>query len=222
MKSLTVLTVAILIIGLPRVAKGASTASGAVRGTVLDMANNPVTGATVSIRQVARAQPPSRNSVSTDAQGHFVVSNLGPGIYLVIVTKDPTGRENPHAFVALVSTFTAVAITPSTPTATMVLRLGKTTGFLTGHISDAATGSPVAAKINITDIRSGVTWMSAGIPPNFRIPIPSDAQLAIQISAAGYQPWNYSPAPGEPATTLTVYRAQKKPIQVTLQPVAVN
>ena len=222
MKSFAVLVVVILGMGICASAQSAAPISGTIQGTVIDANNAPLTGATVTVRQIASAQQTSRSVASTDSLGRFQISNLGVGTYIVTASKYSTGMENPHAFVAPETSFTVLAIVPGVPTAQIVLRLGKEIGFVSGQIKDSVSGAPVVAQIDITVVSSGVHWMSAAIPPNCTIPVPSDAGLAVQISAVGYQPWLYSNVPGQSASALLVHRKETKALQVTLQPVSVN
>ena len=220
MKSFTVLIVVALSLSILPAALGAEPISGTIQGNVLDVDNSPLAGASVNIRQLISTQQGSRTVVTTDSLGRFQLTNVGVGTYIVAAFKDSTGIHNPHAFVAPNTAFAVIAIGSGSPTATMVLRLGKRTGVLVGHVSDSVTGAPMVTHVAITLASSGVTWLSAAVPPDYRISVPSDVALIIQISAPGYQIWNYSISPGQPASTLTLHGAEKKTLPVLLQPLS--
>jgi predicted phage gp36 major capsid-like protein len=190
---------------------------------LLDVNDNPVSGATVTVRELTTKQQGNRHSVSTDQYGHFAIKKVDVGNYMVVAAKNNTAMRNPHAFAAPDTAFTVVSIGSDLPEARIILRLGNKTGVLTGHIRDAVTGTPLIAKVEIKLIGSGKYWMAAGVPPEYSIPVPSDTEMSVEISAVGYQTWRSSTLSDQRASTvLTVHRGEKKKVEVSLQPLSGN
>lgn len=99
------------------------------------------------------------------------------------LAMNPTIRGNSIA--------TTVLLSQSFPIATLTIKFGSNIAVLSGSLKDAITEKPVVAKLSIKSSSSGQSWFSGGIPSNYRVIVPRLTDLAVQISAPGYQTWYY-------------------------------
>lgn len=222
MKMFAVLFLMMLSLSLfPIGARGVDPSVGSIHGLILDMNNQPVFAATVTIRELSGDHQGSRLTITTDQRGEFEAANLAAAKYLVIATKDETGKENPRAFAAFNHEFIVVCAGHGFPDAAVVLRLGSKTGVIRGQVRDAIDGSPVTATISVTLANSGNRWVTATFPADYRIPVPADTAMSMVVSAVGYKPWHYTNSANQsPSSVISLPRADQKSIEVPLQPIS--
>jgi hypothetical protein len=164
-----------------------ATATGTIDGTVLNEKNQPVDGAQVYLN-IEGPMIGSIGFVPTDKSGHFVINRLEWGKYYVFAKKESDGYPDmTYAFYA--SKVPPVSLSASSPKATVTVRVGPPCGFLyLNSITDAKTGRPVQVALMLR--RASEPDRYLGINKSFSpILIPSDADITIEISAKGYEPW---------------------------------
>jgi Carboxypeptidase regulatory-like domain len=115
--------------------------TGAIRGTVQDVSGAVVSGATVSIINLATGTV--ERSIATDAQGIYAATLLGPGKYRVEVTA--TGFRKYHSTVSVVlNETTRENISLQIGTAEEVIEVTSTTTLI--NTENATTGQAVDAR----------------------------------------------------------------------------
>jgi hypothetical protein len=140
-----------------------TSSASTLTGTVTDaVAGTPVSGATVSAGTA---------SASTNANGVFTITGLAPGTYTA--TASATGYAAQSASV----TITAASTT------TQNFALSPNPGTISGTVTDAATGAPIAGA---TVSYSGGSAITDG-NGNYNFAAVSEGTYTLTASATGYQ-----------------------------------
>lgn len=155
---------------------------GAIAGVVTNATNGtPLAGASVS------TQPPT-TTVTTNAQGQYSIANVPPGTYTVNVSLAGYSSNSGAATVASsLTTTTNVALTPLP-------------GSITGLITDASTGQPIAgASVSTAPATSTVTTNAQG---QYTIPNVPAGNYTVTATRTGYSPASgpVTVPPGQAAT----------------------
>lgn len=87
-----------------------------------------------------------------------------------------------------------VAITPTNPIAERQIQLGPKAGMLAGSVTNAVTGAPVNAAFKLSRASQPGKFISTSARPKYRVLLPSDADVLVEVSAQGFKIWN----PGHP------------------------
>jgi len=195
----------------------AAPTSGTIAGTVLDARGHPASGVVVTARSVGNSASRARMQAVSNADGVFTLGFCPFGTYLVVASST-TGAQLAQTSSPQRPTFTVTSLSRAVPSATITLQTGRSTSILTGTVSDAATGKPVAAIVELRSATTGNQWAVEGVPSKFWIVAPNSA-LSMTVSAPGYQTWYYpgtsSPAAASP---LNIGRKQQAVVDVQLQP----
>jgi hypothetical protein len=199
--------------------------TGAIKGTVVDEAGNPVAAAQVSTsidldsKDVIVWSGPVP-SFPTDAHGHFVVTNLVVGHhYKVYAQKEEAGYPDMMNSLFNPRDEAVVAVAePKDRALDVTVRLGPKAMVLTWDVKDSATGRSLNNLVffNITRADEGSSGGSNG---DRRMLIPTDVPVTVAFSAKGYKTWYY---PGTMdkgvSTALHTMPGQALALNVFLQP----
>lgn len=155
---------------------------GTIAGVVTNVSTgNPLAGASVS------TQPPTA-TVTTNAQGQYSIANVPPGTYAVNVSLSGFSSSSGTATVSSAQTATTnVALTPLP-------------GSITGLITDASTGQPIAgASVSTAPATSTVTTNAQG---QYSIPNVAAGNYTVTATRTGYAAANgpVTVLPGQAAT----------------------
>src|SRR6202034_3969045 len=90
-----------------------------------------------------------------------------------------------------------VNLTPESPSARVVLKIGRKPAELIVNVTDRQTGKPVEAFFVrlITDSSSacsGSGGFKLGGSSGVRVPIPAATDVLLEVSAIGYKSWYFS------------------------------
>ena len=139
--------------------------AGSIGGKVTDTSSGtPIAGCTVSA---------GGKTTTSDSDGDFTISNLSPTSYTVTASK--SGYQDGSATVTVEAgkTVTAnIALTPVAPT----------TGSISGTVTDASTGSPIA---NCT-VSAGGKTAQTGSDGTYTIGNLTPGDYTVTASATGY------------------------------------
>jgi hypothetical protein len=196
-------------------------AVGTIRGTVVNDTGQPVADAKVWAEPADRPQIGRLQFQNTDKDGAFVLSGLELGSYHVFAMKEEDGYPNiGFGFHSGGPMFTA-ALTDRITEVGLVVRIGPRAGLIVGSISDAATGKPVKARVEMRHVKNENNFLRNSVNPNFRLLVPPDAKITFTVSADGYETWYYPGYIGAVAAApLTLRSGEEKTLDIKLQPAA--
>jgi hypothetical protein len=104
-----------------------------------------------------------------------------------------------------------VRLTPQVPDATVQLRLDRKVGLLKGQVTDAVTGAPLRPKFELSWASHPIASMRESTLSLYRISLPADIEITVQVTSAGYKKWSY---PG----TINVRPSQEITLDIQMEP----
>ncbi len=180
--------------------------SGTITGTVVNELSHPVRYAMVyafttgGSAATAIATAMALPWAETDAKGRFAIRRLRWGTYTVGAEKPGyapvIGFENFYGR----SQMPEVTVSPQTPTASVVVRIGPKAALLSGKIVSAQTGEPIThAGIDLRREGRPGAWVGESVPVQFTLAVPSEMALSLTVRAPGFEPWSWTGkmTPGE-------------------------
>lgn len=195
----------------------ASAATGRISGTVVDEYGNPVSYAMVKAVptnvELVRTMP----KAVTDARGWFVLR--------VDAGREPDGMHwsvypsKPASYFrwSLMDGRTGdshgqeVKLSPQAPDVTVQLRLDRKVGLLKGQVTDAVTGAPLRPNFELAWASHPIATMRDSSLSLYRISLPTDIDITVQVSSPGHEPWSY---PG----VINVRSGQEITLDVQMEP----
>lgn len=173
-------------------AQNTETREGMIQGVVLDEIGDPVPGAKVHAELKGIPMAKAIRFVESDRNGLFRIDRLEFGTYYVGGQKEEDGYgPTDSSFFSDVPLPTA-NLSAQNRFADVIVKLGPKAGILTGTIRNALTGKPISADFDLAQVKDRTKWMGTSAAPDFRILIPSSREIAVKVSAPGYEPWSYS------------------------------
>jgi len=167
-------------------------ATGLIRGTAMDENGLPVQEAIIKVDPVAARMSTQHTlvrSVLTDAEGHFSIDHLKWGRYAIYSMKEDSDYpDTSFSFYSTVSSPEAT-LTPTSPIADVLVRLGPKAGVLVGSVSSAETGAPLNAVFKLVRKSPTNDWFSTSAPSSYRVLLPSSVPVLVEVSAPGYKTW---------------------------------
>ncbi len=200
--------------------------TGAIKGTVVDEAGNPIAAAEVSpsrdldskdIIEVGMGVWPT---FLTDANGHFVVTNLVVGHhYKVYAKKEEAGYPDMRMGLFNPRDEAVVAVAePKDRALDVTVRLGPKAMVLTWDVKDSATGRSLNNIVTFHITRTDEGEVRGGSLDR-KFLLPTDVAVTVEFSAKGYKTWYY---PGTidkaTSTALRTTPGQAVALNVFLQP----
>jgi hypothetical protein len=166
--------------------------TGAIDGIVVNEADVPIAGAEVHI---AENKPfvghQMIQTYETDSEGKFLIPDVPWGSYVIMAGKQEAGY--PDTKLAFYSKLVApkAALGPESPTVAVKVQLGPKAGILEiQSLVDQDTGTKIeSAKVTLRRVRSPNLFIAVSVVGGARIPVPSLADVGIEVSAAGYKTW---------------------------------
>ena len=181
---------AVAAIACPAV--GQSTA-GAIVGLVKDERGRPVANAQVSPQYLGVAVLRALVvRVDTDAEGRFNIDHLDWGPYAVYAGKESDGYPNTMFSLYRHRPAPKVTLSPKHPTGHAIVIIGPRGGVLIGSVRDASTQTLVGSQL-ILKRPDGSGEIGLSEPSDFRVLIPADTDLSVEIGQQGYKLWTYTP-----------------------------
>ena len=195
---------------------------GVLRGTVLDKSGHPVPHALVYADRMGGTTILTRLDMMSDNNGTFQFNNLETGEYQVWAQKLESGYLdtyndpfNPNALVRC-------TLTSGHPEAQVSVQFAPQAAVITGWITDARTGEHLSPHIRVA-AAAHPTWgyehSAAGARFKFRVLIPSDTPVILELWADGHKHWFYESS-GDVlhARALTLRPNQVLDLNVTVGP----
>ncbi len=204
---------------------GTTPKTGTIKGTVVDAAGNPVASAQVSTGydldskavEVWAGQVPT---FETDANGHFVVTNLVEGHhYKVYAKKEEAGYPDMMWSLFNPRDEAPIAMAETKGQAQDVtVQLGPKAMTLTYDVKDSATGRSLNNIVTFY-VKRADEGDAGGSNQDRRLLLPTDVPVTVEFSAKGYKTWYYPGTPDKAASTaLPTVPGQEVALRVSLQP----
>jgi hypothetical protein len=191
---------------------------GIIAGGVLDEHGQPVVGAQVCVGRIVVNDKHSQTLHSncfakTDDSGQFRVENISMGNVVVEASKPKegycglgSGGANPK----VTTQTTTVTLSPASPVANVVLKLGPKDGMVAPIVADLLTGQPIynfMAEARVYDTEHP-NENHAAITGGFSrwttsLCVPANTDLSLRVWAKGYKAVVY-PSPTQPSVPTTM------------------
>lgn len=197
-------------------------ATGVLRGKVLDEFGHPVAHALVYADRMRGATIIERLDMMSDANGTFQFKNLHMGEYQVWAQKLEAGYRatdndpfNPNALVLC-------ALTSGHTEAQIFVQFAPKAAVVTGWITDAKTGKHLSPHIKVSAAAHptlSYEHTATGARFKFRVLIPSDTPVILELWADGHKHWFYeNSGDTSRARSLTLRPNQILDLDVTVAP----
>lgn len=187
----------------PRPTDDPHTALGSVDGIVVDLDNKAVVNARVYAVPLDDIRPEARLRVEvlTDESGRFHLEYVPVGRVRMHAWLESLGYQD-TSFDFLVTSKQSVpivSISEGKTTAGVVVRLGPKGGRLSGSIVDAQTGYAIPNAV-LTFVRldnpKAYVAMGPDLAGKFHLPMPSNVDFRLKVSADHYADWWSGANPG--------------------------
>ena len=122
-----------------------------------------------------------------------MITPLEPTNYKLFAMKETQGYPNTAFAFYRNNIFPVVSLTPTVPAADVLLRVGPPVGVLSGRIRDATTGREVVPDAFVLRRASDPdNWVSLSQPSEYRVLVPPDVDVLLEVSVPGYKTWYYA------------------------------
>jgi|SRR5579872_2033311 len=197
----------------------ASPGTGLIRGQVMDEHGRPLAGATVTCAP-ADTSSQLKGSVKTDPSGHFTIGDLPWGRYAVSAQKPEAGYPDSRlAFYGNRKNPTSVLITSSRRSAILNFTLTARAVWLIGVVTDSVSNDPIDATFLLRRANHPENLLSADLPASYRLLVPLDVDVKLEVAAPGYKTWYY---PGtddwDDSSPLHIKRTGPMELNIQLEP----
>lgn len=165
---------------------------GRIVGTVVDERGRPVGNAQVSPQFLGVAV--SRTlviKVESDSRGRFKIEQLDWGPYAVYAGKEIDNYPDTRFTVYRIRTVPKVTLSRDHPTGHTVVTIGPRGGVMTASVRDTRTRAPLNSRV-VLRRADGSGEIAMSERPDFRVLLPANTNLSIEISQQGYAPWVYA------------------------------
>jgi hypothetical protein len=191
--------------------------AGSIRGTVVDPRGKPVSQAKVTASSAGEGQSLERFT-QTDVHGEFVLENLPWGKYIVTAEKPEAGYPDSGSAFYGGGAPNEIMLGDKATSAPVAIKLQSKTSIVTGTVADDVSSQPVMATFLLRRVDDPTKWITIAQPPTFRVLVPSDTEVTMEVSAPAYKVWYY-PGTGDAAkkTHLRVRKGQELKLKIRLQ-----
>jgi hypothetical protein len=203
--------------------------SAAIKGIVTTSGGQPVSNAIVYANRIGNSETLTRrNSVTSDDQGRFSLSNLPDGEYTIRASKEEDGYPD-LTFYFYSAAYNAVnwpqiTIVNGTTVDDVVVHLvNPKCGRLLITVIDAQTNKKIRdAQVSLNHEGNPKTLLISGTnrpDDSFNLLVPPDVVVDLKVSAPGYRDWHYNTdSPNGETKILRVAADTTKELNVALQP----
>jgi hypothetical protein len=203
--------------------------SAAIKGIVTTSGGQPVSKAIVYASRTGNSERLTRrNSVTTDDQGRFSLSNLRDGEYTVRASKEEDGYPDlTFSFYSAAYNrvnWPQVTVVNGTTVEDVIVHLASPKcGRLLITVIDAQTNKKIRdAQVSLHHESNPKTLLISGTnrpDDSFNLLVPPDVVIDLKVSAPGYRDWNYNTdRPNGETKALRLAPDTTKELNVSLQP----
>ena len=125
--------------------------------------------------------------------GHFSIDQLDWGEYVVGARKDEDGYPYQLNRLYVTGPLPRVTLSPQEPVAKVQIQFAWKAALLAGRVTDAATGTPLQAsfKLSRKPDSPNENYLT-GQFADYKVLLPPDTQIYIEVSADGYKTWYFA------------------------------
>jgi len=197
--------------------------TGLIDGTVVYEDGTPTKGATVYAYPLERPMATIIPQADTDEIGYFRIEipSLWFGKFAVAAKKEDEDYPDMSKQFYSDGKFQTITLTSGHPAETVTIRLGPKAGVLLGTVADAVSNAPLSPCVEFRRASEPNNFLSASglVKPQYKLLIPADTDILVNISLDGYKTWYY---PGTvdhaAATPLRLGPGEKKTVDIRLEP----
>jgi hypothetical protein len=211
------------LISLPAVGAEKKVAKGLVYGIVTYQDRKPVKGATVYATPLGRPIGAIIPHADSDETGYYAIRIPRSWFGRFAVTAKKEDEDYPNMSWQFYSDgkFQTVTLSASHPEANVIIRLGPKAGVLLGTVADARSNAPLSPCVEFKRAAAPRNFLSASglVKPTYKLLIPADTDILMQISLDGYRTWYF---PGtidkETQQPVRLKPGEKKAVDIRLVP----
>jgi hypothetical protein len=113
-----------------------------------------------------------------------------------------------------------VTLSVEVPEVGTVIKLGPKAGALTGTVTDTVTGAPINTEFKMWHLKKVNADLSTSLRSEYRVLIPSDVDVVLEVHADGYETWYYPGYGAAASAPLRLRPGERTILDIKLQPVA--
>jgi hypothetical protein len=191
---------------------------GLIRGVVIDDHGKPVASAKVTATTSESTENAERYA-TTDEKGNFSFTALPWGKYSLAPGKPEAGFPDMSlAFYNNHSPLPTIGLAPGNPTAEVKVVLQQRAAVLSGTVTDRESHEPVQATFLLRRADHPADLVTQDMPSPYRVLVPYDTDVKMQVVAPGYKPWYYPGTIGATeSSTLRIKANQDKQLNIQLE-----
>jgi hypothetical protein len=193
---------------------------GKIEGMVRDEEGRPLDAARVSVDPLdGRPQLSAVREVETKKDGHFTMDNLQWGSYKVFAMKESAGYPDTSFAFYSNQIFSTVTLAATAPSVDLLLKVGPPAGIIRGRVANAVTTEPLNAGFLLRRATDLDNWISLSERPEYRVLLPPNTDIVIEVSAPGYKTFYYG-GPSDPLARppIRLEPRQEMKLDIKLQP----
>lgn len=191
---------------------------GVIRGVVVDENLMPAPGVRVWAEPAGRPQVGGLPMVTSDPGGHFAIEHLHLESYFVFARKDVAGYARTDSTFYRPGLPPSISLSAGKPEGEVLVKLGPRSGTIVGSITDFATGIPVGAGITMRRADDKNGWLLTSVRPDYRVLVPPDTDVTIEVNADGYETWYYPGYGAAAKSTIKLGSGELTHLDIKLQP----
>jgi len=196
---------------------------GLIDGIVTYENRKPVKGTTVYAEPLGRPVGAIIPHADTDETPYFAIHIPLSWFGKFAVTAKKEDEDYPNMSWQFYSDgkFETVTLTSKHPAETVIIRLGPKAGVLVGTVADAASSAPLSPCVELRRASDPTNFLNGSglVNPHYKLLVPSDTDVLVNISLDGYKTWYY---PGtvdhSAAKSVRIAPGEKKTVDIRLEP----
>lgn len=197
------------LISVPAVAAQKKDTAGLIYGIVTYQDRKPAKGATVYAAPLGRAIGAIIPHADSDETGYYAIRIPRSWFGKFAVAAKKEDEDYPDMTWQFYSDgkFQTVTLSASHPEANVIIRLGPKAGVLKGTVADARSNESLSPCVEFRRAAEPNNFLSGSglVKPTYKLLIPADTDVLMQISLDGYRTWYF---PG------TIDRESQQPVRL--------
>lgn len=196
---------------------------GLIDGTVVYEDGRPTKSAIVYASPLGRPIAAIIPQAETDETGYFRIDIPISwfGKFAVVAKKEDEDYPDMSQQFYSEGKFKTITLTSGHPAETIIIRLGPKAGVLVGTVAEVVSNTPLSPCVEFRRASEPNNFLrvSGSVKPQYKLLIPPDTDILVNISLDGYKTWYY---PGRidhaAATPVRLGPGEKKTLDIRLEP----